>query len=420
MFFKPYALYIIVLLLIFVTLINSKPNSIVYSVNADDSKECCSPNEKSYLLPPIYCYRGNEKSVLNVFQTITVDLTIGKTDEFIIYQAVNQDIIEEQMLSDVSILSLNKIISYFWKQKSFTLNPFDKSCFSIKTNANFKLRIHSIALDSWRLCMFIIGIFLFGYSSRLSHNSLFYYLCGITIGVTASFIIIILLISRLIPKKKMMIGYLGASCMLSLYAIQMLIENLNMILILYYKYILGYIGFSVLVSFVICYRYGPVTNPRSIDLIRWTLQLIGLALITLCSFHLEAMVFIDTLCILFYYTKFSLPFRLFPKSKPKLRLLSEDEYIQQSLIETPKALEELRKYCKSPDCDTWKVISRLKNPQQFAEFIESSVHVSTKAVEEHEKEIEDYDTEYEGSELENENSDSLDDIKEIVYTSDSE
>jgi hypothetical protein len=75
---------------------------------------------------------------------VQVDLTIGKTDEFIIYQAVNQDIIEEQMLSDVSILSLNKIISYFWKQKSFTLNPFDKSCFSIKTNANFKLRIHSI------------------------------------------------------------------------------------------------------------------------------------------------------------------------------------------------------------------------------------------------------------------------------------
>lgn len=69
-----------------------------------------------------------------------------------------------------------------------------------------------------------------------------------------------------------MIGYLGASCMLSLYAVQMLIENLNMILILYSKYILGYIVFSILVSFVICYRYGPVTNPKSINLIKWTLQ----------------------------------------------------------------------------------------------------------------------------------------------------
>lgn len=57
-------------------------------------------------------------------------------------------------------------------------------------------------------------------------------------------------------------------------------------------------------------------------------------------------------------------YRLFPKSKPKIRLLSEDEYIQQSLIETPKALEELRKYCKSPNCDSWKVVSRLRDPKK--------------------------------------------------------
>lgn len=75
-----------------------------------------------------------------------------------------------------------------------------------------------------------------------------------------------------------MIGFLGGSCMLSIYAMQMLIENLNIILILYYKFILGYIGFSILVSFIICYRYGPVTNPRSINLIRWILQVILICL----------------------------------------------------------------------------------------------------------------------------------------------
>lgn len=71
-----------------------------------------------------------------------------------------------------------------------------------------------------------------------------------------------------------MLGFLGTSSMLSLYAIQMLIENLNMIFMLYFKFILGYIFFSILVSFIVCYRYGPVTDPRSIDLIRWTLQVI--------------------------------------------------------------------------------------------------------------------------------------------------
>ncbi|XP_015373750.1 PREDICTED: nuclear envelope integral membrane protein 1 [Diuraphis noxia] len=262
------------LFLTFVSLIHSQSNSIVYPINAEDTKNCCSLLERQYSLPPIYCYAGNDKSLLNVFQTITVDLIIEKTDDFIVYQAADQYLVEEQMLSDETILSLNKIISYVWKRKYFKLDPFKPSCFSIKTNADFKIIIHSIALDIKRLAMFIVGIFLFGYSARLSHNSLFYYLCGITVGVTASFVVIILLISRLIPKKRLLVGYLGASCMLSLYAIQMLVENLNMILILYYKYILGYIVFSMLASFVVCYRYGPVTNPRSIDLIRWTLQVI--------------------------------------------------------------------------------------------------------------------------------------------------
>jgi len=60
--------------------------------------------------------------------------------------------------------------------------------------------------------MFIVGIFLFGYSARLSHNSLFYYLCGITVGVTASFVIIILLISRLIPKVCIFYNYYIIVC----------------------------------------------------------------------------------------------------------------------------------------------------------------------------------------------------------------
>lgn len=33
------------------------------------------------------------------------------------------------------------------------------------------------------------------------------------------------------------------------------------------------------------------------------------------------------------------------------------------MIETPKALEDLKKYCKSPNCDAWKVVSRLRNPK---------------------------------------------------------
>jgi len=78
-----------------------------------------------------------------------VDLIIEKTDDFIVYQAANQHLVEEQMLSDETILSLNKIISYVWKRKDFKLDPFQSSCFSIKTNADFKIIIHSIGIKHY-------------------------------------------------------------------------------------------------------------------------------------------------------------------------------------------------------------------------------------------------------------------------------
>lgn len=51
--------------------------------------------------------------------------------------------------------------------------------------------------------------------------------------------------------------------------------------------------------------------------------------------------------------------------------------------------------------------------------METSAHISTKAVEEHEKEFEDNENQF-SDESEYENDDSFDDIKEIQYTSDSD
>lgn len=65
------------------------------------------------------------------------------THDFIVYQAVDQYAVEEQMVSDVGTFSFNKRLSYLWKRKDFKLNPFKPSCFSVKTNDNFKIEIQS-------------------------------------------------------------------------------------------------------------------------------------------------------------------------------------------------------------------------------------------------------------------------------------
>jgi len=176
-----------------------------------------------------------------VIFVVQVELLIEKPNDFLVYHAVNQHGVEEQMVSDINIMSFNKIFSYFWKQKDFNLNPYQSSCFGIKTDSNFIIKIRSIgkwrnvfcicihctnatycfntsqsilanvhrawmcliiftALDNRKLAIFVVGLLLFSYSDRLSGNSLFYYLCAITISIATSFFVIIMLVGRLIPK----------------------------------------------------------------------------------------------------------------------------------------------------------------------------------------------------------------------------
>ncbi len=56
--------------------------------------------------------------------------------------------------------------------------------------------------------------------------------------------------------------------------------------------------------------------------------------------------------------------------RPKIRLLTESEYMEQSRLETERQLEELRQFCSSPKCDAWRVASRLSSPTRFAEFVQ--------------------------------------------------
>ena len=60
-------------------------------------------------------------------------------------------------------------------------------------------------------------------------------------------------------------------------------------------------------------------------------------------------------------------FRQFP---PKKRFLTEDEYFDQSRLQTRKALDDLRQFSKSPNCNAWRTMSRLKDPLRY-QFIES-------------------------------------------------
>ncbi|CAG2115110.1 unnamed protein product [Medioppia subpectinata] len=67
---------------------------------------------------------------------------------------------------------------------------------------------------------------------------------------------------------------------------------------------------------------------------------------------------------------------MFRTEKLKLRLLSEQEFELQSDVQTREALQQLKKFCISSECNAWNTICKLKDPIRFARFIDGENHIS--------------------------------------------
>lgn len=51
----------------------------------------------------------------------------------------------------------------------------------------------------------------------------------------------------------------------------------------HWQYVVGYVVIAGLISFAVLYRMSPPTDVRSLNLIQWTLQLMGLTFLFLSS-----------------------------------------------------------------------------------------------------------------------------------------
>lgn len=81
---------------------------------------------------------------------------------------------------------------------------------------------------------------------------------------------------------------------------------------------------------------------------------------------------------LFSYLYFPLKscfFKLINKTKASqvsFKKISVEEFNRQSAVFTLEELAKLRNFVKSPDCNQFDVVLRLKNPKQFASAVESN------------------------------------------------
>lgn len=334
----------------------------------------------------LYHFAGYEYHPAHLFLDVRLQINLTDDQTFQLYQGENCSTVLEQYHQDQRLFGLLRHVNLI---RSKQLNPFGKSVIGIDTVQPYTVRVRVWTLDYIRCAIFFGAILLFLMSHSLVRNVIFYYSSGCIVGLLASLLLIGFIVYRFTPKAKWIgVPVLFGGWSFSFYIVYLVWKNFTSLILQYQKFVAAYFATVILISFAVCYRYGPPTNVRSHNLAQWALQLIALLLIYF-SCQVPEVACTVIVCLLFWsLTKkwvtaivwkilsvLKFIWRLiFPKTR---RLLTMEEYEQQGEEETKKALEQLRSYCRSPEANVWKMTSSLSNPRRFASFISgSSDHIT--------------------------------------------
>ncbi|XP_076093424.1 nuclear envelope integral membrane protein 1a-like isoform X1 [Mytilus galloprovincialis] len=277
------------------------------------------------------------------------------------------------------------IVTFFFDFAERTYSPFKYNCIGIHGKQQYDVFFVNKRIELWYVAYLFLGLLIFLYARHLSQNVNLQYGSGVSLGIIASLLILMIILHRVFPQSLKKLGYLMvlSSCCASMYFWQLFATSFSSTIMSYWKWILGYIAVTGFLSFGACYKYGPITDKKSLNILQWLIQTLGLLMI----YQGTQIPKISVAIIMVILTMYNLPKGLYSNKltryfryklfKPTVRLLTEEEYQKQGYEETKKALEDLRKFCKSPECKPWKVISKLKSPDRFASFIEGdSWHVN--------------------------------------------
>lgn len=337
----------------------------------------------------IFCYEGRHEDPLLLWYNpaLKVNTINGTAESFQFIFGDSAEQVEEKKESSIQLPQVLQNLKFLFSVeiKDMPFSPFNQSCIGIHSNQQYTALFVNKRVELWYVAYLALGVLIFLYAKQLSQNVKLQYGTGISLGIVASLLILMIILHRVFPQSLKKLGYLMvlSSCCASMYFWQLFATSFSTTVMSYWKWILGYIAVMGFLSFGVCYKYGPITDKKNLNILQWMIQALGLFLI----YQGTQLPHISAAIIIVILTLYNLPPGLYNNSltryirfklfRPKIRLLTEEEYQKQGYEETKKALEELRKFCQSPECKPWKVISKLKSPDRFASFVEGdSWHVN--------------------------------------------
>jgi len=344
------------------------------SKKGDYSRVTADPDGHDQL--HLFCYQAVKPSVTLFWSSASMKLDLASTN-YEVYLGPN-------VSSVVGLAKLSESEWFYsrlpWRSKEFKVSPFEDACVGVQTKDGYTLSLQWRHVNYGMVCFTMAGLAMFLMAPKLCRNTFFHYTTGISIGLLMSIVILTYLLQR--RFKQSLFSWVGFAYSLSIYLMTRTWFNIKEYLTeQYFHLVVGYVTIAGLVSFALIYRMGPPSDQRTLNLITWGMQLVALVMIYLSSYHQQASIALIILTVSWA----AIPARL--KSgvnteirkrffKPKIKLLSEEEYNTQAHIETRRALEELKSFCRSPEGKPWQTVSRLSDPKRFAEFIEGSPHLT--------------------------------------------
>lgn len=327
-----------------------------------------------------FCYKGVPASISLFWSSASFILGIDGND-YRVYIGPNVTVVAHMAQESETAWLYTQLP---WRSKYFKFSTFEDVCVGVHTSQAYKMTLQWMHVNFVQVIATMVGLCVFCMAPTLCRNTFFHYTTGIGMGLLLSILVLTFLLQRRFQQS--LFSWIGVAYSFSIYLMTRTWFNIKEWLTTeYYIWVVGYVLCAGIVSFAVVYRMGPPTNHRTLNLIQWSMQLASLVTIVMSSYFQSASLLLALLLV--FWAAIPPSFKSAVQTrviktffKPELKLLTEDEYHTQGVVETKKALEQLKDYCRSPECKPWQTVSRLKSPVRFAEFIEGSPHLAEEEV----------------------------------------
>ncbi|CAL4088867.1 unnamed protein product [Meganyctiphanes norvegica] len=335
----------------------------------------------------VFCYQGENKTLSSLFKSAELYLKIN-SDSFENYEANSSNLVWSQYNKE------------YWpsfsiwkkkKQKVHELDLYTRTCVGISTTEKYRVTMKVKRIDFVRFFCFCIGLVMFYTANLLAENAILEYIFGIILGIFAPLIITVYGLLYYIPKKFGAASTIITSWVLLFYIVKYFWKyGLNMIKLQPHICVV-YIHVMILLSIIVLYNYKPMRIQWFARCIQWMIMGLASALVYKSSQYHKAIIAIIQIMIFYHniyeWLEIKLRTYFYQLTSRRRKLISKEEYIEQGYTETRKALKELRKFCQSPECDTWNIISKVSRPQRLADFVDGGPHLQDDEIMLHRSEI---------------------------------